>query len=465
MDSAVTHVKSMRMQNWRKQVESDIDKLEGRVINQMGLIRDRSLKNAHLPDNCLYRFVHGRPFSAVSFLMIIVNAFWMSIESDSFVQQGGQQSVWQERVSQILALYFVVELVLKIVALQKYFICGKDWKWNILDFLLVLPIIPEFIWLNHNMNVNFLRLVRLAKVSRGFGLIRVVKFLVSLREILFSLFYTLGSLFWSFVALVLTSYLFAMLFMQWIIFRMQQGVEYGDVVTESFSSTARAMVCMFSMVSGGQEWYGLYLELDDSVARAALLFYIFFTLFGLMNVIMGVFVAKAMESSNTDEHLRIAKEDEKRVRKIEGLIKIFTEMDTQQEGCVHQHQFQAYFATRNAQCILQSCGVQIFDPYKLWEVLDSYDGERDGMVDMPGFIMGMLRLSGDAQSTELVMLSIRVQEIQNTLRQTQQIIDMQPGLKSRRIAPFESESASSYELDSGQRSPTVLGEAPCSLQL
>lgn len=433
----------VRYRSWRSAVVKDINKqqtsLTGYLNAVMTDIRNRSLEDVAMPDNCCVSLVSGKIFSALSFLLIVVNAVWMGYESDTELeQQRGQEWSWPDAINMGFTLWFALELILRVSALRKYFFFGDDWTWNWLDLALVVTSIPELF--AHSMNVSFVRLIRLAKLSKALRLVRMVKFISSLREILISVFYTLGSLFWSFVALSLISYIFALFFMQSLAIHVHEGKQYSHTVTNNFSSTWNTMLALFSMVTGGQDWYEVAQEFQnesDHMSKYSLVLYVFFTSFGLMNVIIGVFCARATEASRSDDHLRVAKEKEQRSRKVKDLIHIFNEIDTRRSGNIDHRQFLAYFEKPKAQEMLQSHGLQLFDHQKIWSLMDSYDGNADGLVDLPGFVMGVMRLAGEAKSTELVMLSMQVDHVLHSLKQ------LILRLSSKQLAPCEKNVGSS----------------------
>lgn len=407
-----------KMQPWREAVVSEIHsherKIQTYLIDMIQEIRVRNLEGENL-DTRLHSWVQGKVFTLLSFFIIMANAAWMGYECNVDLDK---QEGYIQNVNLVFTTWFIIELLLRILALRRYFIFGEDWAWNFLDFVLVLTSIPEYF--QNSMKVSFLRIVRMVKLSRAFRLVRLVKFVTSLREILLSLFFTLGSLFWSFISLVLVSYIFALLFMQSISLKRQEGsAEFEANTLDNFKSTWTAMLALFSMISGGQDWFVLVQDFNDQgdyMSKYALVFYIFFMEFGLVNVIIGVFCAKATDASSADDQLRVHREEEKRQKKVRDLIYIFNEIDSQHTGSIHWDRFKEFFESKRAQSMLQFHGLQLFDVNKLWQVMDAYDGAEDGWVDLPGFVMGVMRLAGNAKSTELVMLTVQVEELNQAMQ-------------------------------------------------
>lgn len=407
---------------WRGQIKAVIlqhqkNGLQQHVAQLMQTFNRRVVSDG-VDEEYLYRLVESQSFTFFSLSIILMNALWMGYEVD---HDQGEQG-WQNKVNLAFTSWFVAELLLRIIALRIYFFVGQDNRWNILDAFLVLASIPEYFEMG--INVSFLRMIRLAKISRAFRLMRFLKLFTSLREIMVSLVSTMGSLFWCFVALVLVSYIFALIFMQSIAFDLEEGVEFDEVTTACFRSTWATMLTLFSMISGGQDWFDFARDFDKNkcyLAKYGLVFYIFFMIFGLCNVVLGVFCAKSTEATLENQDLRLEKEDEKRSKEVQNLMQIFRLIDFGDRGHIEWDQFRTFLKSPRARTMLQAHGLQLFDMDKLWHVMDSYDGCADGKVDMPGFVMGIMRLSGETISTDLFVLAVQVEELREAMQYTSKL--------------------------------------------
>lgn len=363
----------------------------------------------------LYRLVHSSFFTNLCSLVILTNAIWMGYEADN---RTATETGWQDSVGKTFSIWFIFELCFKMVALGRGFVCGPDSQWNFVDTLCVLSSIPDFF--STSVNMSFIRMVRLAKLTRGLRLVRLLKFLKSLREILMTVIYTMGSLFWSFISILFVSYLFALIFLQVLGMHVEDGDQFSHETMENFADVVSSMKSLFTMVSGGQDWYGFAQDFHAHgayLAEAVLFFWIFFMLFGLVNVVIAVFCAQTEEVNQARSDLRIQKDKENQAKNFAEWIQIFHMIDTESTGFVSWSQFHAFANSNDGEHLLQSHGLSHFALLDVWSIMDSYTG-TDGKVDMTGFVMGFMRLSKDFQSSNLLLLSATLHALSKDSRTT-----------------------------------------------
>jgi len=154
-------------------------------------------------------------------------------------------------------------------------------------------------------------------------------------------------------------------------------------------------------------------------------------LFGLVNVVVGVFCAKATEASQETHDLRLAKEKDKQSKKIRDLVKIFRMIDTENTGLIHWDQFRKFVESPESRTMLQSHGLQLFALENIWRIMDGYDGEEDNQVDTTAFVMGFVRLAGDSMSADLMLLSMKVREMREDMKML--IQELRDERKERRL--------------------------------
>lgn len=390
-----------------------------KVIGKMKFDMDHKDK----PTNWMARLVLSKYFTTLSCLAIVANSIWMGYDADVRLQvlAEREQQVgvdgyhWQRSVRISFTVLFGIELCMRVVGLHRHLFCGPDVWWNLFDIFLVMTSISEFF--EHSANMNFLRLLRLLKLTKALRLIRVVKFIGSLREILFSLIQTLGCLFWCFVALLLVTYMFAILFVQTLSYEAVEEVPSDlEFAMTKFNSIGSAMLSMFSMISGGMDWYEIA-ESFDTFSMLLLVFYVFFMMFGLVNVIIGVFCNKALEAKERDSEMQLAREEDSMKNNIQKAISIFRRMDLDGDDLVSRDEFQEFLQTSEAKTIPVLHGFQFVDFNKLWRVMVSFSGSASSLLDLAGFVKVFVRFAGEAQQTEVVMMSVEIEHIVKRLDQ------------------------------------------------
>lgn len=374
----------------------------------------------------LYRFVNSQTFSIICMFMILANASWMGYESD---YRETIESSQLKRIALIFNIWFATELLLKLVTFRLEFFIGPDYLWNLLDLFLVLSSIPEYFELS--ITLSIIHILRLGRLTRAFRVVRLLRYMSTLREIRMSLFHTLAPLFWSFVAMFLLTYVWALLFMQSLGLRMDQGVQFRT--DENFKSVRLSMLTLYSFFSGGMDWYPFmtdFHEHDAYLAEYALLFYIFFMNFGVLNVIIGVFCTRASEACHENREIQLDKQQRHQTKMVNDLVRVFHMIDTQGRGYIERWQFLAYAEESKTQAIFNSHGLPTFAVDKIWRVMDEYDGAADEKVNMTSFVMAFMRLSGNSISTEVMILSLRMVEVRNDMKEILQTLRAsEPALK------------------------------------
>jgi len=374
----------------------------------------------------LLYIVFSPSFNFISFFMIGANAVWMGFEADQQVEsnaKGRAAHLWHYHVGLVFVIFFTVEVLLKIVALGPKFILGEGWKWNVFDVLLVLTSMPEFMSMS-STNLTFLRLIRILKLGKVIRLMRIAKFVDSLREIILAFLDTLGCLFWSFVTVAICTYMFALFFLQAVIQMLENNETLTPEVLDGFSSTSSAMTFLFSLITGGADWYPVSQGfVGDSftalVARNAFSVFIFLMQFGFVNVILGIFCSKAIEAMENDAELAIRRKEKKYDAVLRLSLNLFNQIDKSGRGYITQEEFKLVCRDNATQLlnIPGFSGLGMFEMNKVWKVMAHYSKTRtDGNVDLSGFAMSILRFSGDSYTTEIVLLSMQMTNLAGKVR-------------------------------------------------
>jgi voltage-gated sodium channel len=187
-------------------------------------------------------------------------------------------------LNEIFLGFFVVELVIRLVACWprpgRFFTNG----WNLFDFLVVvasfLPGLRE--------NATLLRLLRLARI------VRAVRFLPDLRVVLAAVVRSVPGVSSLAVMTLLLVYLYGMV--GWVVFHEHDPGNFGNV--------GQAMVTMFVLLT--LENLPTYIERGQELSDWTLLFYLSYVLvasFLIFNLFIGI-VINSMEEARAEEQRR-----------------------------------------------------------------------------------------------------------------------------------------------------------------
>ncbi|CAE7917221.1 unnamed protein product, partial [Symbiodinium sp. KB8] len=332
------------------------------------------------------RLVHNSLFDLFFAWVVVSNSIFIGVEVQTGLE-GGPPSDTINAIQWAYTAMFTLELILRIGGNGKSFFCSEEWAWNYLDIFVVplrLQILARLagdmerltsVWekvadvilrtggdgdLPHLSGLRALRLVRISRLVKVVRLARVLRFVMALRTLISSIIYTLKSLVWAMILLCLIVYVFAVLFTQAAgDFLLLDGATLLEPAPET------SMLALFMSIAGGVSWMEVVgeLQLLSTGWVFVFIFYIAFTYFAVLNVVTGVFCQSAIDSAQNDQML---------------------------EDQVNSPEVQTYF---------EAIGLDVWDAWSFFKLLDSDGG---GAVELNEFLMGCLRLRGQARSMDLI---------------------------------------------------------------
>jgi len=159
-------------------------------------------------------------------------------------------------------------------------------------------------------------------------------------------------------------------------------------------------------MTGGISWGELFDALQPLGGFYMIVFLVYITLsvFVVSNIITGIFVDSAMHAAKTDQDSVIREEMAKQKGCINKIHKVFTELDRDFDGKISLAEFEAAFADPNMVTYLSVLGLEVNDVKALYCLLDH---DRSGSIDIEDFIVGCLRLRGEAKSLDLAMIQLQ----------------------------------------------------------
>lgn len=344
---------------------------------------------------------------AVISLSILANSVLVGVEVDWTVNNPNEKEPIEFMViGYIFSVIFAFEWFARVFALGMRFLQGKQMWWNIFDTWLVLSSFLEVAMTvlvdTGAGNVYSIRLVRLFRISRILRVIRVARvsrLLTALRLIVIQIIGTLRACFWALALLVLIMYTFGMVFAQVI-------AEYSDLNPELYrywGSVTRAMYTLYKCVTGGLDWEHAANPLSDVSWALVAVFnvYMAFTLFAVMNTVVGVFCQSAIESAKHDYENTISvkmREKEDFTRKIRQL---FQEIDVSGDGSLSYDEFKTHLQNDKVIAYFEHLGL---DPADAWDLFKVLDTDGSDAVDREEFVTGCLRLKGFAKVMDIEKL-------------------------------------------------------------
>ncbi|CAJ1383616.1 unnamed protein product [Effrenium voratum] len=246
-----------RKSRWLHNDEVQLENLRkrGNGGESSDLRKERRPKRAH---NIFRRCIENPWFDRFFAFMIIASSVAVGAEVEYSAQQLSNELPAIFTVLQISFFSaFLIELCIRMLAFRGSFFTSFDAGWNIFDtsvvFFSAVEVVVAYVFADN----SFLTIVRTIRVVRFARIIRVVRFLRQLRVMVYTLFGTFPSLFWSMILMSIIMYLFSTMITQAVaeFLMLNQGTaEDQSRMRQVFGSTARTAYFLFQSVSGGTNW-------------------------------------------------------------------------------------------------------------------------------------------------------------------------------------------------------------------
>lgn len=380
-------------------------------------------------------------------------------------------------VDLIYALFFVAEIVYKVVARGGFLIfCpGKaDWRWNLFDLALAaiacFEVAVGFMDLDAGAEgVSALRSMRLVRITRVLKLIPVEmkSYFSDLMMMIDGLLTAVRTLFWSIVLMTLPVYVFALILTETL--GAKQAGE-GEVGWE-FNTMARSMFTSYRCLVGGDcaAMNGTPL-FPHVVEEHGWFFGVLFCFtqvlmsFGLFNVITSVYVENVINNAKQHDALQlqrrlkdVTKMKQKSIEliymlwsenvKANGGIKAFAGETAEfnlQEAMkleIEKRVFDGVIAQPRGQSVLSELELPPEEYESLFGVFDTDDG---GTLTVEEILLGIKELRGSPRRSDVVSIGLRIRAIMEQMKTFEADLDLLKKQTSVRI-PSKGSSASNRQ--------------------
>jgi len=309
--------------------------------------------------------------------------------------------------------FFFLELLAQLFAYGLAFLGSSV---NILDFAIVLITSLDVFLLSHiataSANISFVRMIRLFKLIRAFRVVRTLKRFEGLRVLLGSIVYSLPSLFWAMVIMLLCQVMMAIFLCQTLHdYITDQSTDVGVrmLVNDMYGSGTKALFTVFMMTFSGC-WPNYTQPLIEHVSwlySIATTVYIFFVAFAMSRIVSALFLKETLQQASWDAEMMVAERQKKTQVLTRELNELFDQADTSGDGLLTLDELNDILAHPNVRLWLSELGVDVTDTTCLFELLD--DG--DGSVTRDEFVAGITKLKGEARAQDLVPVVTNCQRI------------------------------------------------------
>lgn len=391
-------------------------KLGGMYVRRQTKVENLERANQEPISRCL----HSRLFNGGMVVALCLNALVLAAQVHYEAVSDDPMPLFNV-LEYLFTAIFTVELILRALAQRAAFCSIGERYWNAFDLIIVgcswLDVCVTLTMGSNRYTAGsllfgrFLRIVRAARVLR---IIRTARFVSQLRVMMLLIAKSFSSLVWVFVVLSGILLIFSMVLTQGATAYLK--VPGGPVpddserVTKFFGSLFKTMYSLAESITDGAPW--------SDVAQASwslgwayfctMLFFVFFTTFSVLNVVLGVFVDGVIEMANSDRTMILQKKAQEKNACAEHLIALLVEIDTDRSGCISFEEFSNSLVRKDIRDSFEALEIDVSDAERLFSVLDQ-DGNCK--VDAIEFVEGMRKLKGEAKSSDMQMLILDIIQV------------------------------------------------------
>mmetsp|Transcript_47855 Transcript_47855/g.113710 ORF Transcript_47855/g.113710 Transcript_47855/m.113710 type:complete len:681 (+) Transcript_47855:118-2160(+) len=323
---------------------------------------------------------------------------------------------------------FFIEICMRLYAsgCRWFFNYQKNmfFKWNVLDFVLVLCALFESLAVFIEMrffDISGLRLIGLGRLVRIIPSARVLRSFSDLRVMLLSITFGLSSVFWAALVLFFHVLLISIFIMECLVLSLSTSNYSPEVVDEldkMFGTLWKSLYTVYSSITGGLDWVSASDVLLE-VSSAYGFFYVVCIAFAqlcILNVLTGVFVKNASDVAQRDEDTMMLYELEKRRVWVNQVVRVFEEANHDGTGTINRDQFVEALTQVRIQLLLRKLGIDIWahSPHSLFTMFD-YDG--NGTLEISEFASALHNLHGNARSLDVAKVKFAIKKFEKKFRE------------------------------------------------
>lgn len=375
----------------------------------------------------LWRIMSSNISQGLSSVLVFANVVMIAVVLDVDVQRASRNEgplSWEAPLDLFFNIAFMVELVLRVMAFRKEFFTGASRGWNLLDFFIVSTGLIELVQLL-DFSLTYLRILRVVRVVRVMRILRLFRFFRDLRMMALSIFSCLVSLFWAFILLMMTMVVFSIMLLEGERdYYRRSAVEetVRDGFEEFFPNLLMTVYHLLAAVTGGKDWTMLAQPFVDIHWFYGCLFTVFimFVMFGLLNVLIGVFVQSTGAIADIDRDFVIQEEMARNDSVMNQMRELFQHVDEDNSGTITWAELKENLANEQVKAYFSLLSLDVHEAQGLFHLLDM---DESGEVGIEEFIMGCMRLKGTAKSIDLATLLYENKRLHKMMTRTSKKIE------------------------------------------
>lgn len=265
---------------------------------------------------------------------------------------------------------------------------------------------------NTAANFSILRVMRVVRVVRVARVIRIMRVFRELRIMIYSILSSGLSLLWVALVFLLMFYIFGISFTMAAVAYLETSdmwlAEENANLLLYFGTLDRSMLSLYMSMSGGNDWGQYYEALLMLPFHYRIIFLTFITIavFAVVNIVTGVFVESAMQSSLSDRDVIVHEEMRAKAEFLAEMRHIFEEMDSDQTGRISKDEFEETLREDRVVAYFSAMKLDVSDAHQLFVLLDY---NRSGEIDINEFLDGCYKLQGQSRTLDVAIMKYELQ--------------------------------------------------------
>merc|ERR1712014_138984 len=179
--------------------------------------------------------------------------------------------------------------------------------------------------------------------------------------------------------------------------------DWVQKITVSYGNIISSCVTLIASISGGLDWIDASWPLlqIDPMYLILYLGFVMFCVFGLMNILTGIFVANTKEVSKVDRDIVIRSQLKDRKSFANQLKNVLRSIDKDGSGSISKHELVEHLASSEFYAYLKTLDVTVSDAQGVFKLLDV---NGTGEVNIDEFVLSLMRLQGSARAVDVATL-------------------------------------------------------------
>merc|ERR1711988_1189019 len=179
--------------------------------------------------------------------------------------------------------------------------------------------------------------------------------------------------------------------------------KWATTIADSYGSLSSSCITLIASISGGIDWIDASTPLLE--IRGIYLFmyivFVMFCIFGLMNILTGIFVANTKEVSRIDRDLVIRSQLKDRKSFANQLKSVLRAVDKDDNGTISKQELMEHLSTDESMAYLKTLDVTVSDAQGVFKLLDV---KGTGEVNIDEFVLSLMRFQGSARAVDVATL-------------------------------------------------------------